>query len=257
MNKIDLELDINNGMSSGKIAEKYNKGQSTISYWLKKFKLKTKYKKIGEGYYSPNVNNFNKYGSIYNKINWEECQTLYDTGLSWKELIKNGYSHNGLVWAVKNGKLKMRLSEETNKISHKLGKVDYSVYRTDEHRKKMSKFGGLKEKAGRCKKVLYIKKDGNKTWLQGSWEIKFAQFLDSNNIEWEKNKIGYKYTFKNEEHLYFPDFYLKTFDVYIEVKGYETEKDKEKWKQFPFKLHIVKKKEIQDLDTWWKLCMLV
>jgi hypothetical protein len=37
----------------------------------------------------------------------------------------------------------------------------------------------------------------------------------------------------------------------VEVKGYETEKDRAKWKQFPFKLLVVKKQEIQDLTSWW------
>ena len=45
MNRIELEIDIKNGMSSYEIANKYNKGQSTISYWIKKFNLK-KYKFI-------------------------------------------------------------------------------------------------------------------------------------------------------------------------------------------------------------------
>ena len=33
--------------------------------------------------------------------------------------------------------------------------------------------------------------------------------------------------------MYFPDFYLKEFDLYIEIKAFSKEKDKLKWEQFP------------------------
>jgi hypothetical protein len=158
-----------------------------------------------------------------------------------------------LEWAVKNGKLKMRSISDAQKLAWKTGKQNIEIYRTPEHRKKMSKFGGLKPNAGRCKHIKYSKKDGNIIDIQGTWELRFVKFLDDKNILWDKNKVGYKYMFENKEHLYFPDFYLKDFNVYVEVKGYETDRDREKWKQFPFKLLIVKKQEIQDLLSWWSL----
>lgn len=33
----------------------------------------------------------------------------------------------------------------------------------------------------------------------------------------------------NGWHLYFPDFYLPDYNLYVEVKGYETERDRCKW----------------------------
>jgi len=41
-------------------------------------------------------------------------------------------------------------------------------------------------------------------------------------------------------------------EIYIEVKGYQTPKDDAKWKQFPKKLLIVKKKEIENLNYWFE-----
>ena len=46
-------------------------------------------------------------------------------------------------------------------------------------------------------------------------------------------------------HLYFPDFYLPKYKLYIEVKGYETKRDRAKWKNFPKKLLILKNNEIK------------
>lgn len=37
-------------------------------------------------------------------------------------------------------------------------------------------------------------------------------------------------------------------DLYVEVKGYEAERDRAKWSVFPFKLMIVKKKEIDEIQ---------
>ena len=52
----DLLLScINAGMSTNQLSLKFNKGQSTIRYWLKKFNLKTINKSFTDGY-----NNFRK-----------------------------------------------------------------------------------------------------------------------------------------------------------------------------------------------------
>ncbi len=251
MDKLALETDINDGLSSYQLAEKYGKGQSTITYWLRKFGLKTKFNKIGNGYIPPNLFQHNKHGSIYETIDWNECQRLYDTGKSWEELTECGFPHNAIEWARKNGKLNFRSMSESAKLAWKNGKQDAKIYQTAEHRKKMSKFGGLKPTAGRCKHIKYTMRNGTVVDLQGSWELKFVEFLDSQKIQWERNRIGYRYMFDGKKHEYFPDFRIPKFDVYIEVKGYETDKDRAKWKQFPFKLLIVKKQEIQDLTTWW------
>ena len=243
MNKIALETDVNSGLSSYQIAEKYKKGQTTIRYWLKRFGLKTK------GFRSPT----NSYHYKYEKMPWNRFQQIIDLGGTWRGLQLKGCSSKSLSWAVANGRLKLRTGSDAAKLAWKSGTHDVRKYRTPEHRKLMSRFGGIKPNAGRCEHIKYVMKSGITTDIQGSWELQFVSFLDKYNIIWGRNKVGYKYLFEGKEHLYFPDFWLKDFDVYVEVKGYETEKDRAKWKQFPFKLLIVKKQEIQDLITWWKL----
>jgi len=190
--------------------------------------------------------------SKYETIDWKKYQILYDEGKTWGELIRYGISNNAISWARKNGKLIMRTSSETRKINHINGKYDYSSFKTPEHKKLMSKFGGYKENSGRCKHILFKKNDGTIVTLQGSWEERIAIFFEKYNIKWSKNRIGYKYIFNNKTRLYFPDFFLDEYNIYIEVKGYETEKDVSKWNQFPFKLYIVKKQEINNLKNWWQ-----
>ena len=47
---------------------------------------------------------------------------------------------------------------------------------------------------------------------------------------------------------YTPDFWIEELKGYLEVKGYETDLDRCKWKQFPEMLTIWKKEEIKNLE---------
>ena len=93
---------------------------------------------------------------------------------------------------------------------------------------------------GRVKNIEY---KGVK--LKGSWELLFAQWLDKNSIEWKHEAKAFEYEW-NGSRLYFPDFYLPQLDLYVEVKGYETERDRQKWKVVP-NLLVIKKKEIEQI----------
>lgn len=83
--------------------------------------------------------------------------------------------------------------------------------------------------------------------LHGKWEFKYAIYLDENNIRWKRNKEKFKYVFENKQRYYTPDFYLSETDTYVEIKGYETDKDKAKWSCFPKKLLIIKAVDLKKL----------
>ena len=83
--------------------------------------------------------------------------------------------------------------------------------------------------------------------LHGKWELKYAIYLDKNNIQWKRNKERFKYIFENKERYYIPDFYLPDTDTYVEIKGFETNKDKAKWFYFPKKLLIIKSNDLKKL----------
>lgn len=241
MDKSLLENQINSGLSHYQIAKNLKKSNGSIQYWLKKFNLKTQCFQIGKVPKKEKI------------INWSELQKDHDGGMIQVELRKKYHlNHKELKNASLKGIIKLRDYSTSSKLSHKTGKVDYSVYRTDEFRNKMRQYGGLKNNNnGRVKGRFYQKKDGTKCFLQGSWEWKFAEFLDYKNVVWVKNKVGYKYEFCGKIHNYFPDFYLTEFDLFVEIKGYERDRDKAKWSQFPFKLSIIKKNEIHNLENWY------
>jgi len=83
--------------------------------------------------------------------------------------------------------------------------------------------------------------------FHGTWELLYAKFLDQKNVRWQRCKERFSYTYENKVRYYTPDFYLPDTNEYVEIKGYETEKDKIKWSQFPGKLIVLKEKDLKQL----------
>jgi len=82
-----------------------------------------------------------------------------------------------------------------------------------------------KNYCGRSKKILY--KDA---LLHSSWEYEVAVWLDNHNIQWTRKVLGFKYFWSSSIRTYYPDFYLPDLNLYLEIKGYKTDRDLEKWK---------------------------
>jgi len=134
---------------------------------------------------------------------------------------------------VSHQKNKKRTEEEKKSISETM--------------KKNPKAGGLRQGSGRGKKCWYESKIAGKVFLDSTWELAYAQWLDKNNIQWKKNKIKFPYERENKIRYYIPDFYLTDTNEYIEIKGFEREEDKLKWNAFPYKLTVLKYDELTNL----------
>lgn len=90
--------------------------------------------------------------------------------------------------------------------------------------------------------------DYNGFRLKGSWELQTAKWLDRNNIKWTNSITGFDYEWNGSTHIYYPDFYLIDYDKYIEVKGYQRDRDLAKW--FVVKnLIVLKKDEINKIKN--------
>jgi len=125
-----------------------------------------------------------------------------------------------------------------------------------ERRKKISILTNIRykngwlPKAGRCKKIKYTSPTAGDILVDGSWELLVAKYLDSIKVNWFRNKTRFCYKNLNgEDSFYTPDFFVKNWDVYIEVKGYETDLDRCKWSQFPYKIEIWKKEKINKIKN--------
>lgn len=90
----------------------------------------------------------------------------------------------------------------------------------------------------------------NGVTLHGKWEVAYAKWLDLQHVKWERCKDSFPYTFQNKLRKYTPDFYLLDTCEYVEIKGYKTEKDDAKWRQFPKdkKLKILVENDLKQLN---------
>jgi hypothetical protein len=94
---------------------------------------------------------------------------------------------------------------------------------------------------GRSKHSVY-----NGVEMQSSWEEEFAKWLDANGIRWNRSTESFPYVW-NGDRRYFPDFHLPDLGLYVEVKGYQTDRDTAKWDHFPHSLVIIKNAQIQEI----------
>lgn len=96
---------------------------------------------------------------------------------------------------------------------------------------------------GRTKQIEH---DGLK--FQGRWELDFYLWAKKEGLYPQRNTKGFSYNW-NGERTYFPDFYIACLDAYIEIKGYETDRDRAKWDQFPKKLLVIKEQQIRAIKN--------
>ena len=100
--------------------------------------------------------------------------------------------------------------------------------------------GGYRKGSGRGKGSWYDSEIAGTVYLDSTWEVAYAKYLDENLIQWKRNTKRFKYINHGKEHNYIPDFYLIDRDLYIEIKGFEIELDKLKWAAVPNLLVLFK-----------------
>jgi len=92
--------------------------------------------------------------------------------------------------------------------------------------------------------------------FHGKWELNYAKYLDEKNTKWERPVEKFPYFFDEKKRYYTPDFYLPDENLYIEIKGYPTDKDYAKWKNFPHKLKVIFGKDLYKMgiiDSYRKI----
>jgi len=108
------------------------------------------------------------------------------------------------------------------------------IHNSEEYRQKLKnsvkgKCGGYRENSGRGKKGWYNSPIAGNVFLQSSWELLYAKYLDEQNILWKRNTTRFYYSDGNKQRYYIPDFYLPNENIYIEIKGFKTTLDDFKW----------------------------
>lgn len=146
-----------------------------------------------------------------------------------------GARENQFTKAKKLGLPKPTMSAESIQKGLDTRRSNGKMKHTDETRKKISESmkAAVKRNPGSysssnvCGRVKIQYYNGQK--FHGGWEVLIAKHLDYMMVKWIRNSNSFEYVYKGKTHLYFPDFYLPDNDMYIEIKGYEVEKDRCKW----------------------------
>lgn len=140
-------------------------------------------------------------------------------------------SSNQFIKAKEKGEIKI-VSEETRKKISDKGKGRITSQETKDKISKsmklaVSKYPDSYSNKNVCGRVKSYEYNGNT--LLGSWELIVAKWLDFYSIKWTNKLKGIPYEWNNSIHFYFPDFYLFDYGLYIEVKGFQRNRDVDKW----------------------------
>ena len=171
--------------------------------------------------------------------------TVQSLAQSQKETF--GYS-NQFIKARTLGLPDPIVSDQTRR---KIGKANSE--RSDEwhriHGKQVSDTINKKVAAGEWHFSAVVIHEYRGEKLHSSWELKYAKYLDENNISWRRPTESFPYQFDGVWRRYFPDFYLIDTDEYVEIKGWKRDSDDAKWSQFPSdrNLTIIMEKEMKEL----------
>jgi hypothetical protein len=116
--------------------------------------------------------------------------------------------------------------------------------------KKNPNAGGYRTGSGVGKGSWHESNIAGRVWLDSTYEKRYAVLLDNQKIDWQRNSKSFEYVDENgRTRKYIPDFYLPEAGVFIEIKGYETERDRCKWRDFPYKLNVLFESDIIKIET--------
>ena len=186
------------------------------------------------------------------KYDWTFIQSEYNNGMSHSQLYaKYGVSPRAILLATKRGEFCSRNHRDAGNL-HNLTKEPVKhteEFKTKQRERIIARYeAGWTPKAGRCKKYKHISPIAGEVYLDGTWELAVAKWLDEKEYNWKRNTTRFRYTnLKETISFYVPDFWVEELKSYVEVKGYETELDRCKWAQFKGPLVVWKRKELTEM----------
>lgn len=168
------------------------------------------------------------------------CSKVYNNkiGLSNHETRCPYNQNRKLQILTEQGKQRIR---EKNK--NRIYSAEWKAKHSEIMKKTVEKFPESYTASNRGRTKQYIIDDIK---LIGMWEVEFYLWAKEQGLNPKRPTESFPYEW-NGIRRYFPDFYIEILDLYIEVKGYETERDRSKWLQFTKKLRIIKKEDIRDI----------
>lgn len=155
-------------------------------------------------------NPYNPYKSI--NIQCKQCNVIF---------TKKNTQHKGICDECRKKEYHKHILTLTCEICNEI--FTHYVYMKTCSKKCMCKLLSIKHKANpNCGgETNYRKFTYKGIYMDSSWELEIAQYMDNQNIEWQRTrKIMFWWTDKNGlKRRYYPDFYLPKYDLYLDPKN--------------------------------------
>ena len=183
------------------------------------------------------------------KLPWKNCPLCGQEIKTSK--IKHLKSCNG------KGKKRERIKPGRNWAKGKTYEQLYGVEKAEQIKKKLREYkpseitrnklskAAIKNKFGGINYSNWVGKHGwyKGFWCDSSWELAYVIYNLDQNIPFSRNRKTFKYIYKGKLKWWTPDFIEN--GNYVEIKGYFDDIAKSKIEQFPEKIILIRKKEIQ------------
>ena len=165
-----------------------------------------------------------------------------------------------IVSAFSTEKTSQKVSEDFNSTKKRVLKIWHENFTDDEIKKRgeeirVSKISGENNYlyghqapliSNNLIKFIDIK--GRFYIMRSTWEVKYAEYLDKKEVDWEYEEHKFKYVDScGRSHYYFPDFYLPSEEKFIEIKGYMDDKSRYKIEECS-KLHGIEIQVLHKID---------
>jgi hypothetical protein len=168
---------------------------------------------------------------ILKHINPDSCKNNLS---EYNKKVQNGiisHNKNQFQLAMDRGE-KIFVSDETKKKLSEIKKGQTVSLATREkisiaRSKFLEEVGG----GGFTKIKWYLCKNikNEEFIVRGNWEREMSELLNNENVYWIRKRY-INYVKNNHNKIYIPDFYIPEYNLYVEVKGYFSQRDKEKMK---------------------------
>ena len=181
---------------------------------------------------------YNKYG-IKNHIwrNHTEEGSKFDPNIGYTDGSRvawnKGTNYVDVYGFEKSQELKYNLSENAKKLV-----ITADFIEKCRQNALARGFGGITRGGGRGKKGWY-----KGFWCDSSWELAFVIYNIDNSIEFIRNQEKFKYTYNGVQKSFYPDFIVG--NIYVEIKGYNSDEWKQKLKEFPHEIVVLYQEEMK------------
>lgn len=88
-------------------------------------------------------------------------------------------------------------------------------------------------------------------WCDSTYELVFVVFCIDHNINFKRNKNGFKYIYDNVEHKFYPDFIINN-NFYVEIKGIKSDINDYKKNAVPHPIRFLYREDLKNCFDYVK-----